>query len=334
MEAGRRLDSMRFSEALDWFENHLQREEGASMHTCENYLRDIRQFASYLLENGAAGGELDEVDVSRIDAVDIKSFVSFLLDTGRVPRSINRKLSALRKFFSFLKIGNHIAKDPCAKIRGLKQQKRLPVFLDEDRTTALVEAPAEDFETNPLLRLRDAAMFEVLYSTGMRVSSLAGLNVSDYIPGDSLLQIKTKGGGEQVVPVGQAADEALRAYLGRRAEFFQSKGRLSGGRGKQSRTALFLGSGGTRLTTRAIQYRLRRYVLALGLGEVTPHTLRHSCATHLLDRGADLRFVQDLLGHRSLATTEHYTHVTLSRLRQAYDVAHPRASGTKTPDRR
>lgn len=309
------------SQAIDRFDRYLLSDERVSAHTLDSYRRDLRQFVHYLNISAAAAD-----NVGQVDALDLKGFISYLLDNGRTARSINRKLSALRKFFNWLKLTGQIPTNPAAKIRGLKQQKRLPVFLDENRTAELVEAPQAEAEINELLSLRDSALFEVLYSTGMRVSSLARLNLSDYLPGESSLQIHTKGGGEQVVPLGETAIMALQQYIKKRPAFL-ADGRMlrKDGRGKRAPEALFLGPGGTRLTTRAIQYRLRHYVIKHGLGEVTPHTLRHSCATHLLEHGADLRFVQDLLGHKSLATTEQYTHVTLSRLRQTYDKAHPRS---------
>ena len=313
-------------EAIIWFKRRLVEEERCADHTRENYLRDLGQFAGFLVTSRADGRNVAVIRMDSIDSLDIKGFFSYLLDSGCTPRTVNRKRAALRKFFGMLRVAGHIPVDPTEKLRSLKQQKRLPVFLDEGRTESLVEAPTNDLGSDPLLQVRDAAIFEVLYSTGMRVSSLAGLNVSDSIPGEDALEIRTKGGGEQVVPLGEAAVDALQAYLERRDELCKARSVVRrDGRGKPDKEALFVARGGSRLTTRAIQYRMRRYVLALGLGEATPHTLRHSCATHLLDHGADLRFVQDLLGHKSLATTEQYTHVTLSRLRESYDQAHPRS---------
>lgn len=322
-------------DAIEWFERCLTEEKRASARTRDAYARDLRQFAAYWLhshtgaelkstECGCAG---EAIPLDSVEPYDIKGFISFLIDGGRTAKTVNRKLSALRRFFRRLKLSERIENDPTQNIRSLKQKKRLPVFLDEKRTAELVEAPNGDVRVDARLQIRDAAMLEVLYATGMRVSSLSNLNLSDYLPGEATLQIRTKGGGEQVVPLGESAVDALTEYLRKRGSFLlDDRKPRRDGRGKRAPEALFLGPGATRLTTRAIQYRLRRYVLALGFGETTPHTLRHSCATHLLDNGADLRFVQDLLGHKSLSTTEHYTHVTLSRLRESYDKAHPRSS--------
>lgn len=310
--------------SLGIFLEDLRVEQRRSTHTMLAYGRDLKQFFSYLGD----GDPSRCPNVEEIGPLEIRGFVAYLMETGLSGRSVNRKLSALRTFFGFLRRRGLLSVDPTQNVDSVRQAKRLPVFLDEERAADLVESPTRGGDPYDVLRIRDAAMFEALYSTGMRISSLVGLDVQDYFPADRSLQIRAKGNRHHTVPVGEMAARALERYLGRRDELVACRAEAAR---DEDTHALFLNRRGWRMTARGVQLRLRRYVLSLGLGKVTPHTFRHSCATHLLERGADLRFVQELLGHASLATTQMYTHVTLSHIQEVYQRNHPRADhGTET----
>ncbi len=300
------------------FLEDLRIEQRRSENTALAYGRDLDQFFTYLGDGDPAGCP----EVNEMNLQDVRGFVSYQMEMGLSARSVNRKLSAIRMFFGFLRKQRIIPADPTQGIDSVKQLKKLPVFLDEDHAERLVESPVNGANSEDVLHLRDAAMFEVLYSTGMRVSSLVGINTQDYFPSEATVQIRAKGGREHVLPLGEAAADALARYLQRRGGLRE---RCKGEGDPSDAEALFLNRAGGRITTRGVQIRLRKYVLSLGLGKVTPHTFRHSCATHLLERGADLRFVQELLGHASLSTTQMYTHVTLSRIQEVYRKNHPRA---------
>lgn len=300
------------------FLDALHGEYRLSDNTVLAYGRDLDQFFAYLGD----GDQTRSPEPAQMGAQEIRGFVAYLMETGLSARSVNRKLSALRMFFRFLHQRGFVPIDPTQSVDSLRQVKRLPVFLDEERAGQLVESPTAGADREEPLCIRDAAMFEVLYSTGMRVSSLVSLNVQDYFPAEGSLQIRAKGGRQHTVPVGEIAARALSRYLARRDELLTRRKEPTDPIDAQ---ALFLNRSGGRITARGVQLRVRRFVLSLGLGKVTPHTFRHSCATHLLERGADLRFVQELLGHASLATTQMYTHVTLSRIQEVYQNNHPRA---------
>lgn len=309
---------MDLKQARRMFLEALRMERHRAENTLLAYGRDLDQFFCYL-----GDGNLSNCPpVTEMGVQEIRGFVAYLMEQRVSARSVNRKLSALRGFFEYLFQHGMIAADPTQAVDSVKQIKRLPVFLDEERANRLVESPSTNPAREEVLQIRDAAMFEVLYASGMRVSSLVGLNVEDYFPAERSFQIRAKGGRQQTVPVGEPACEAVDRYLARRPELL---GKQHGDEDPAERHALFLNRSGGRITARGVQLRVRRYVLSLGLGKVTPHTFRHSCATHLLDHGADLRFVQELLGHASLSTTQIYTHVTLSRIQEVYRNNHPRS---------
>ncbi|MGI6456008.1 MAG: tyrosine-type recombinase/integrase [bacterium] len=318
---------MLLKEALNRYENHLRNVDLRSPKTLENYRRDILLLHRYLLESGydTAPKTTQDPDflIASVDTLALRGFISYLYDRKNQPRSINRRLSALRNFFDFLTRRGFLSTNPMLPIRFLKQSRRLPVFLDQDRAEQLVETPAESDSKDKVLAIRDCAILEVLYSTGMRVSSLVKLNMSDYDVRHATLQITAKGGKTQILPLSQPAQRVLNEYINMRHAVLS---RPTNSQYPKDPAALFLGRFGERLTARGIQLRLKKYSLHLGLGKTTPHTLRHSCATHLLENGADLRFVQDLLGHSSLSTTEQYTHVTMTRIQELYEQTHPRSS--------
>jgi integrase/recombinase XerC len=292
--------------ALDLFLAYLSGARASSRHTLMAYRRDLLQFFGSISKRDPFDPEkhLAEIDITITQPVMIKGFLAHLRGKGLDARSINRKLSAVKSFFRFMVLNATLEDNPAAEIKGLKQAVRQPHFLPQQEMTRLLEGAD--------LGARDLAMLETLYSTGIRVSSLVGLSVGDYDRRTGTLRIWAKGSKEQEVPLGDPAMEALDAYLEERGH-------------PPSKDALFLNRFGGRLTTRSVQRLARSLGLELGVGRVTPHMLRHSFATHLLDAGADLRAIQELLGHESLKTTQKYTHVTLERLRKSYEHAHPLA---------
>lgn len=304
-------NKMDADKALSLYIAYLSGVRSASAHTIAAYRRDLLQFFASLAKREHYDPEKDlaDIDVCQISPSMIKGFLAQLHGNGLDNRSINRKISSVRGFFRFLSQQAIITVNPANRIRGLKQALRHPRFLPVEETDRLFEAGG--------LSLRDRAIFETLYSTGIRVSSLVGLDAGDYNPGARSLRILAKGAKQQDVPLGEPAIEAIEAYLEERG-------------GPALKDPLFINKDGGRLTTRSVQRLARKVGLQLGLGRVTPHTLRHTFATHLLDAGADLRSIQELLGHESLKTTQKYTHVSLQRLRQAYDKAHPLAHDKET----
>lgn len=315
--------TIKLSEAKHQFLHTLETTERRSPHTIANYGRDLDFLQTYLTESGYS--PLDgtgDFDVSTIDTLALRGFITYLYERGNSSRTINRRLSSLRSFFGYLVRRGALETDPSAPLQFLKQKKRLPVFLDQQKATDLVEYPKQPEVVDNALVLRDRAILETLYSTGMRVGSLARLNLTDLDTHNGIVRIKAKGGKDQTLPLNQPAINTLNDYLNVRGSILA---RSTRSRYPKAPEALFLGQHGERLTTRGIQLRLKRYATALGLGKTTPHTLRHSCATHLLENGADLRFVQEILGHSSLATTQQYTHVTMTHIQEAYHNAHPKA---------
>ncbi len=310
--------------AIRQFLDSLVNTERRSPHTVENYRRDLRFFVQYLQESGypTFQGEEDvDFALETVDTLAVRGFISYLLDRGNSPRSINRRLAALRSCFTFLHRRGIVERNPVAPVPYMRQKKTLPVFLDQERAETLMEYPTDERIKEEILSLRDRAMLEVLYSTGMRVSSLVGMNLVDLDLHNRAVYIRAKGGKENVLPLGEPACEALKDYLARRKELLDAPPTK---RNKKAPGAVFLGKFGERLTARGVQLRLKKYALSLGLGKTTPHTLRHSCATHLLENGANLRFVQEILGHSSLSTTQQYTHVTMSHIQDVYKKSHPR----------
>ncbi|MBI2370930.1 MAG: tyrosine recombinase XerC [Deltaproteobacteria bacterium] len=296
-------------DCLQGFARHLAGEVQASEHTRRNYLSDLRQFEAFLREAGGGRAPAPEA----IDHLAIRAFLATLArDHARA--SVARKLAAIRTFFRFLRREGIVARNPGEVLATPKPRQPLPGVLTVDDTFRLLEAA----EPDTVLALRDRAMWELLYSSGLRVSELTGLDVGDLDPGPAVVRVMGKGRKERVVPVGSKALGALRAYLERRDGLL--------GPARRGAPALFLNSRGGRLTPRSVERLLKKYLARCGLaGTLSPHALRHSFATHLLEGGADLRAIQELLGHASLSTTQKYTHVTVDRLMEVYDRTHPRA---------
>ncbi len=318
---------MMMKTAIQQFANFLREERLRSPHTVMNYRRDVERFRDYMIESGYPIDETEPPDirVHTADALAVRGFMSYLLDKGNQPRSINRRLASLRSFFLYLTHEGVITQNPVESLRFMKEAKRLPEFLDQERAESFVESPTPQTAHKQALELRDRAMLETLYATGMRVSSLVNINLTDLDTEKATVHIIAKGRKEQFLPLGNAALQAIQDYLKLREELLNTPETQ---RNKKCPQALFLGKFGERLTPRAVQYRLKKYALAKGTGKTTPHTLRHSCATHLLENGADLRFVQEMLGHSSLSTTQQYTHVTLNRMQEVYQTSHPRNKKT------
>lgn len=284
-------------------------EKGYSQHTADGYRRDILAFLRF------CG---DRAQPELITAVLVRSFVGSLY-TDNAAASVARKLSALRTFFRYLQRDKVIAVDPLVGVAGPKLGQHLPAFLTVDEVFSLLEAPVA---TDRYCR-RDRAVMELLYSTGMRVSELAASNMEDFDFVAEMVRVRGKGNKERLIPFGTAAKEAVQQYLPERETL--TTARLRRGLAAERR-ALFLNGQGTRLTARSVERFMQMYGLRAGIGvAVTPHGLRHSFATHLLEMGADLRMVQELLGHVSLSTTQKYTHINIDHLSRVYDQAHPQA---------
>jgi integrase/recombinase XerC len=297
---------MTFSAAVDAFARHLSAEKHYSAHTLANYTRDLGQFARFLDETH--GGAIPAVEC--ISVFDVRAHLATMMGAGRARRSVARYLSSLRSFFKFLFRQGVLAAPPMSAVKAPKLPRPLPKFLtvqDVERVLAVLAA-------RTLKGKRDRAIVEALYSTGMRVSELAGLTHAQMDARSGVLRVLGKGRKERLVLLGGPARAAMTAYLG---------DATYGGRAPHE--AVFKNRFGKRLGVLSIERMLSRAGKAAGLAQrVTPHTLRHSFATHLLDAGADLRSVQELLGHASLSTTQIYTHITPERLKRAYDRAHPR----------
>lgn len=282
---------------IEKFLRYLEIERNASEHTRINYKLDLEDFRDFL----------KDIAVEKVDYLFIRKYLAHLKEKHLTARTIGRKLSSLRSLFRFLIKENYIQTNPTDAISSPKQEKVLPKFLTEEDVTRLIEAP----DTSTTKGLRDKAILETFYSTGMRISELVGLTheMVDFIGGT--VRVMGKGKKERMLPIGDRALYAIRQYLK--------------GRGVESRR-IFLNKNKKPLGARGIRKMLDHYIKAVSLREhISPHTLRHTFATHLLNRGADLRSVQELLGHANLSTTQIYTHLTTEKLKSVYDKAHPRA---------
>jgi integrase/recombinase XerC len=283
----------------------MRTERRASSHTIRSYQDDLELYSGYLVE---VQGE--EADPSDVDPARLRRYSAWLAGRGYAPSTVARRLASLRSFFRFLRREGLVAADPAAGLRNPKQPKRLPRLLRVDEVIRLLDG----VPTGTPAGVRDRAMLEILYGAGLRVSELVGLNLDDLDSESDLVRVRGKGRRERLSPVGEMAAAWLRRWLLLR-------------RPRSPREpAVFLNQRGTRLTTRSVGRLLEAHLLRAGLVDrASPHTLRHSFATHLLDGGADLRSIQELLGHRNLNTTQIYTTVTQDRLQAIYNEAHPRA---------
>jgi integrase/recombinase XerC len=286
------------------FLNHLAVQHQASAHTVRSYTDDLGLYCQYLNEMQGDGADPSAVDPRRL-----RRYSAWLTGQGYAASTVARRLASLRSFFRYLRQQGLVARDPSAGLRNPKQPRRLPRLLRVDEVIRLLDA----VPTGDVPGVRDRAILETLYGGGLRVSELVGLNLDDLDFDQELVRVRGKGRRERLGPVGPMALHWLRCWISlRRPKRAYEK-------------AVFLNQRGTRLTARSVGRLLEAHLLRAGLASAaSPHTLRHSFATHLLDRGADLRSVQELLGHRNLTTTQVYTHVTQERLLDIYHQSHPR----------
>ncbi|HSB79656.1 MAG TPA: tyrosine recombinase XerC [Candidatus Methylomirabilis sp.] len=315
-------------EAIEQYLTYLTAERDASAHTLRNYRVDLSQFLEYLVERIEGGGAPDPEGV---DHLVIRGFLARLHGAGLTKTSMARKLATLRSFFRFLCREGRLRTNPAELVQSPRLPVRSTPHLSVDEAFQLLAAPEAvprpSTRISAILRVRDRAILELFYASGLRIGELVGLNRSDVDLQEGLARVLGKGRKERIVPVGKKAIEALNAYLVERdALVAGSRDRTEGPQ------ALFLNHRGGRLTARSVSRTVLRHLLASGLGKkVTPHGLRHSFATHLLTAGADLRAIQELLGHARLSTTQRYTHVGLGEVMKVYDETHPRARiGSKT----
>lgn len=296
---------------LKRFTLHLGLERNLSDHTISAYENDLRQFMKFLRVQLAC----KKVNVKMIDKLSIRHFLSHLRAGGAKGTTLRRKLAAIRCFVKYLCLREDLDFNPAASIRMPPKEEHLPSFLDEVEVEKVLDLPAR----NGFYGLRDGAILELFYSTGVRLSELYGLDVSHMDLYGEAIKVRGKGKKERVVPLGGVAAKAVKAYL---PERYRRLVRLN----RVREPALFVNRFGTRLSRRGVQRLVRHYLERVcRLRQMSPHVLRHTFATHMLDRGADLRAVQELLGHSSLSSTQVYTHVTTDRLKRVYDQAHPRA---------
>lgn len=292
--------------ALAWlprFLSHLSVERRLSRHTDANYKRDLDRFVAWCDRNQIAQWE-------RLDSQHVRTFAAAEFRRGSSPRTIQRRLSALRTFFSFLLRESVLASNPATEIQAPKASKRLPATIDVDQMTRLLS-----FRTDERLGVRDKAIMELFYSSGLRLSELVGLDLHDVDLADRTVRVLGKGSKTRIVPVGRHAVDAISRWLKERTALAAIEER-----------ALFVGARGERLSPRRIQQQVASWARRQGLPvHVHPHMFRHSFATHLLESSQDLRGVQELLGHASISSTQIYTHLDFQHLAKIYDAAHPRA---------
>ena len=296
--------------AVERFLKFLRAERNSSDLTIKSYREDLTALVEYLVEAMGRVPRVDEIDPPRL-----RQYVSLLHQAEYAPSSIARKLASARSFFRFAQREGLCQSNPAKPLRNPRRQRKLPHFLTTREVGKLLGAPPGDAPMGK----RDRAIFETLYSAGLRVSELVGLDDADLDLDEGLVRVRGKGKKERLAPLGSYAVSAIKSWRAAR--------QLSPRAAQAPSPPLFVNKFGNRLTTRSVARMLEKYLKLTGLDlRTSPHTLRHSFATHLLDRGADIRSVQELLGHQSLITTQIYTHLSTSGLRAAYEKAHPRAS--------
>jgi len=303
-------------EYLDRFGDHLKYERNVSEHTLRNYLSDLEQFYNYLCPVSPTGTRR-HIDIKQIDHITIREYLSKLYQEKRKKTSIARKLATLRTFFKFLCREQVLEMNPARLVASPRLEKKLPKVMSVEDVIRFIETP--DPET--VLGKRDRAILELLYASGVRVAELAGLDLEDIDFKHESIRVRGKGRKERIVPFGSQAKEALRTYLGVRGELL-----VEAPEELRDPGALFLNYQGTRITTRSVGRMLDKYVEECAMAHnISPHSLRHSFATHLLSAGADLRAIQELLGHARLSTTQIYAQVSMEKIMEVYDKAHPKA---------
>ncbi|HKO96143.1 MAG TPA: tyrosine recombinase XerC [Pyrinomonadaceae bacterium] len=299
------------------FLDHLRYERNVSAHTLRNYGSDLEQFLDHLAPANGKNGKRQEPLLTEIDHLTIREWLAKLHSEQKTKSSIARKLAALRTFFQFLVREGLLELNPAKLVSTPRLEKKLPKHLSVEDAIKFIELP--DLETD--LGKRDRAMLELMYATGVRVAELTKLNLGHIDFKNRLIRVTGKRRKERIVPFGEPALDALRSYLDVRDRFL-NEAPVS----EREPEALFLNYQGTRITTRSVGRMVEKYIrVCAGQHDISPHALRHSFATHLLDSGADLRDIQELLGHARLSTTQIYTHVSMEKLIEVYDKAHPKA---------
>lgn len=304
------------ADAFDRFLRYLKIERNSSALTIKSYSEDLASFQDYLVDRVGPVSSLDTLTITIL-----RGFVAYLHECEYSRTTIARRLACLRSFFRFCCREQLVQANPAKALRTPKAGRKLPHFLSAEQVVTLLESPP----ANEVLGLRDRAILETLYSAGLRVAELVGLNLGDWNRDADVIRVLGKGRKERIAPIGRHASMALQRWLEVREPSPKANA--------AHQQAMFLNKNGTRITTRSIGRMLEKYLQLTGLEKITtPHTLRHTFATHLLDGGADLRSVQELLGHKSLTTTQIYTHVSTKRLRDTYESAHPHAAGNMNAD--
>lgn len=300
------------TKAIESFIHYLKFQRNCSSHTLKSYSRDLLEFSDYL-----SGVQKNEpVDPTLIDHISIRDFLTHLHQKGNSKRSVARKLAAVRSFFKFLFREGRILSNPARLVRSPRLSQKQARFLSISEVEQILKLP----DTTTDLGTRDRAILELLYGSGLRVSELVQMNVEDVSLRDRLIKVYGKGKKERLIPFGRKAEHALRDYLPRRGTLLRRR------KTAREPNALFLNARGSRLSSRSVQRNLNGYIRkAATLINVHPHLFRHSFATHLLNNGADLRCIQELLGHESLSTTQQYTHLSIERLLEVYRSTHPKA---------
>ncbi|MEW6130005.1 MAG: tyrosine recombinase XerC [Acidobacteriota bacterium] len=303
-------------EYLDRFEQHLKYERNVSAHTLRNYMSDMQQFYEYLCPI-QKDGRRREVPIQEIDHITIREYLATFYKDNHKKTSIARKLATLRTFFKFLCREQILEMNPAKLVSSPRLEKKIPKVLSIEEMIRFIESP----DTETVLGKRDRAILELLYGAGIRVSELCGLNIEDVDFKNQSIRVRGKGRKERIVPFGSKAKEALEIYMEVRGELL-----LEAPVDNRDPEILFYNYQGTRITTRSVGRMLDKYLKECAMSlEISPHSLRHSFATHLLSAGADLRAIQELLGHARLSTTQIYTQVSMEKLMQEYDKAHPKA---------
>lgn len=294
---------------LSSFQDYLSSERNYSKHTIKAYLSDLKEFSLVLKEMNLVSEETGDVYFSKLDETAIRLYLSKLYRINK-KISISRKIASIRTFFEFLIRSGHMKSNSAKLVATPKAEKKLPTFLTVDEVVKLVETPGSE----NVYELRDRAILELMYSCGLRVSELVGINLNDLDMESMNVKVLGKGNKERIVPLGSKAASSIESYLEQRLDL------------KPKDDFLFVNARGGRLTTRSIDRIIKKYAAIAGIPKnISPHVLRHTFATHLLGGGADLRAIQEMLGHQSLSTTQRYTHTSVEKLMEIYDKTHPRA---------
>lgn len=310
-EAGQMSETVRTDKSVASFLNYLTVEKNCSPLTVSNYRRDIQVFTAYMSDKGYSNFAWPSLTV-----LQIRGYLAYMSDKNFARRTIARRISALRSFYKYLVREGKVTQNPFTKVRSPKLDKRLPSFLEEGEINEILDLP----DQNTALGLRDQVVLELLYATGCRVSELVGLKLSSVDTGNLFVLLHGKGNKERIVPIGHKCRAALLAY------YKNSRSQLMAKYQVAEHQKVLVNSRGGALTDRSVRRILDKYVQSLALRKhVSPHTIRHTFATHLLEHGADLRTVQELLGHANLSTTQIYTHVTTERIASVYKKNFPRA---------